>query len=770
VDNRAARPFTDWDQTVVLRLAEQAAVAIHNGRLYEEAERRRRAAESLAGVGRLVSQSLDPEEVQRRIADSVRLLLRAGRAALFRYDAATDSLAELAASAAPGDTPGPVGPGSHPVVRLAIRERRPIATPDCLADPRLPGRAAGEAEPDRAVLAVPLLVSGEVVGALAVRDRAGRLFEPDAAELLQAFGDQAAIALTNARLYAASRQLLDEYQHRVAELSVLHELSRALTGQLDVERLVVTLQREVGRVLDARSMLVLLYDERGRELEVALEMVDGTVVTGRARYPLGVGLATRVVERRESVRTADYAEACRAAGVEPVGSVLAFPHWVGAPMIAGAQVIGVVALRSPTQAFSEADARLLSNIAGLAALTVRSARLHADTTRAYEELARAQEQLGQARKMEAIGRLAGGVAHDFNNLLTVIKGRSQLLLDRFGTDEPVRRQIALIEQMAERAAALTRQLLAFSRKQVLEPRIVDLNAIAEGIERMLRRLIGEDIELIIRLDPELGAVRADPSQLEQVIVNLAANARDAMPEGGTLTIETANATLDGGAPDCPPDVAPGPYVRLSIRDTGVGMDAGTQARLFEPFFTTKELGKGTGLGLATVYGIVKQSGGSITVRSAAAAGTIFDIHLPRVSAAAEPVTAAPPPPEAPGGSETVLLVEDEDPVRELAREILEGRGYRILEARDGSQALRIAEEHRGPIALLLTDVVMPGMTGPELARRLGAGRADLKVLFVSGYTDRGFAVPGPAASLFLQKPFTPDALAGKVREVLDRAG
>jgi signal transduction histidine kinase len=439
-------------------------------------------------------------------------------------------------------------------------------------------------------------------------------------------------------------------------------------------------------------------------------------------------------------------------------------------MIADDQVVGVLALRSATRPFSEADARLLTHIAGLAALTVRSARLHAATAHAYEQLSRAQEQLAQSRKMEAIGRLAGGVAHDFNNLLTVIKGRSQLILDRLEPEHPLRRQIALIEQMAERAAALTRQLLAFSRRQTLEPRVVSVNVVVQGIVPMLERLLGEDIELVVQLDPALAAVRADPNQLEQVILNLVANARDAMPDGGMLTIETANAELTEDPAEPPHDVMPGPYVRLTVRDSGVGMDVATQARLFEPFFTTKEVGKGTGLGLATVYGIVRQSGGTITVHSAAGSGSTFEVYLPRAADAGRPGAAVAAPAVITDGGRTVLLVEDEDAVRELAREILQERRYTVLEARNGREAIEVAARTPGPISLLLTDVVMPGITGPELARRLSAGRPGLKILYVSGHPDRAVAGEARAPGLFLHKPFSPEALAAKVREALDSAG
>jgi PAS domain S-box-containing protein len=382
-----------------------------------------------------------------------------------------------------------------------------------------------------------------------------------------------------------------------------------------------------------------------------------------------------------------------------------------------------------------------------------------------------EAQLRHAQKMEAVGRLAGGVAHDFNNLLTVITGRSQLLLLKLAPESPLRRDVELVEETAHRASALTRQLLAFSRKQMVQPRIVDLNEVVRGMETMLSRLIGEDIALTTHLDATAGCVRADPAQLEQMIVNLAVNARDAMPLGGRLTLETSYIQLDEGFARQHVGLRPGPHVRLTVRDTGVGMDGLIKAHLFEPFFTTKGPGKGTGLGLATVYGIVTQSGGAIRVESEPGQGATFTIELPRVDAPPD-LPADPGLVEAaPHGSETVLLVEDELEVRGLARDILRQQGYTILESADGDEALRIGREHAGPIHLLVTDVVMPLMGGRELADRLRAGRRETKVLYVSGYTDDAILRQGVSetGTAFLAKPFTASALAHKVRQVLDAA-
>jgi len=377
-------------------------------------------------------------------------------------------------------------------------------------------------------------------------------------------------------------------------------------------------------------------------------------------------------------------------------------------------------------------------------------------------------QLSHAQKMEAVGRLAGGIAHDFNNILTAIKTYSQLLRDGLPPDDARAIDAREIQKSADRASSLTRQLLAFSRKQLLQPRVIDLNDTVAEMERMLVRLIGEDVELMIRLAPESCWVRADPGQVEQVLMNLAVNARDAMPDGGVLLIETENMVRTGHELDDGLELPPGSYVSLSVRDTGVGMSTETLAHVFEPFFTTKGLGHGTGLGLATVYGIVKQSDGDVCVRSTPGRGTTVDIRLPRLEVGEPGASRADDAPYTPNGNETVLLVEDDESLRPLMRRVLETHGYAVLEARHGKDAIRVADGHGGAVDLVITDVVMPEMGGRELAERLASARPSSKILFVSGYTDDVVIRQGilDKGRPFLQKPFTPQELLTKAREVL----
>jgi len=377
-----------------------------------------------------------------------------------------------------------------------------------------------------------------------------------------------------------------------------------------------------------------------------------------------------------------------------------------------------------------------------------------------------QDQLRRAQKMEAIGRLAGGVAHDFNNLLTVIKGHGNLMLDRLEPGNPLYGSARQIEKASDRAAALTRQLLAFSRMQMLQPKVLNLNSLVSEMFSILKRLVREDIAFTFRAGESLGRVKADPGQLEQVIMNLVVNASDAMPSGGSLTLETQNLWANDGFCKTRSPLVPGNYIRLVVEDTGHGMDGATLARIFEPFFTTKELGKGTGLGLATVYGVVKQSGGCIWVNSAAGQGARFEVYLPAVREAEErPSTEAARPAHA-GRSEVVLVVEDEEQVRDLAADFIRSAGYTVLTACDGQDALRVAEQFGEPIPVLVTDIVMPKMRGPELAKQLKIRNKSVRVIYMSGYLEFGGNSDFLEGMFFLQKPFSRDSLIAKIAEAL----
>jgi PAS domain S-box-containing protein len=419
------------------------------------------------------------------------------------------------------------------------------------------------------------------------------------------------------------------------------------------------------------------------------------------------------------------------------------------------------------------NVEFVSNVYGANGKKVIQCNVRDITKRKYAE--RSEQQLGQAQKMEAVGQFAGGVAHDFTNLLGVILGYCEILEDRLDVPEPTRemlvearKMIVEIHKAGTSAKDLTRHLLAFSRRQVLQPVFLDLNATVNRLDTMLGRLIGDDIEVVSVLRSDLGTIKADPTQLEQVLMNLAANARDAMPQGGKITIETANVEIDETYVQQHPSAKPGPYVMLSVSDTGVGIDKEIQSRIFEPFFSTKEIGKGTGLGLSTVFGIVKQSGGSIGVYSELGHGTTFKIYFPRYEEAPMVIRKEEQKPLR-GGSETILLVDDAAPLRGLTRRLLEDCGYTVLDTGDPAEALRIAGQHKGPLPLLITDVMMPGFSGPVLAERLVATRPETRVLYSSGYADDSVfkhGILGPD-SAFLEKPFTRDDLVRKVRELLD---
>jgi signal transduction histidine kinase/ActR/RegA family two-component response regulator len=567
---------------------------------------------------------------------------------------------------------------------------------------------------------------------------------------------------------ASLEQALHEARTREGRLESLVEISGELSRMQELDSLLGRIADACGRLVNTDWVGFRLVD--GDELVVA-GTLDGTRMQVKPRIKIGESLAGRVASTGRALLLRDPAnhpdlDPEHAATMRRLG----YRGLLTVPAKIGDRVVGVLSfLTTREEGFSAEDMAIATAFASHAAIALENSRLLLESRRAYDELAETQGQLEQAQKMDAVGRLAGGVAHDFNNLLTVILGRTDILLHPLKPEDPMRRGIELIQRTAGRAADLTRQLLAFSRKQVLEPVVLDLAAVTTDMKDMLGRLIGEDIALLTNPTPGLGRVKADRGQIEQVIMNLAVNARDAMPQGGRLIVETANIDLDDEYVRRHVGARPGPHVMLAVSDTGTGIPHEIQSQIFEPFFTTKEQGKGTGLGLATVYGIVKQSGGYIEVDSEPGQGTTFRVYLPRLDAEPAPVDRSARPAAAAGGTETILLVEDEEGVRELARDILRASGYTVLEARNGPEALLLCERHQGPLEMLLTDVVMPRMSGRELAERLAPLRPDLSVLYMSGYTDDAVIRHGVlgAGTAFLQKPFTPAALVLRVRETLD---
>jgi two-component system cell cycle sensor histidine kinase/response regulator CckA len=670
------------------------------------------SAAALVETGRELAGGLDPAEVAWQIACTVVRVFGTQHAALYRLDSEVARLVCIAAAGLgePEDWRGQTVGVGEGIVGRAAAEERSVWTPDVLEDSRIDLAArAGErvtADGFRSVLAVPLKAGERVIGVLNLGDAAGRTYTEDELTLLAAFVGQGAVALENSALYREIRDARDFLQ------SITENSPDAII------------------TTDGRGRLT--YFSRGAEAMFgyrAAKMIGSAVAD---LYPGGLEEA-RAVKRR----------------LAQEGQ-----------------------LRNYESGFLTKDGGCVEVSASISLLRDATGRV-AGTLGVLKDIGerrRLEEQLRQSQKMEAVGRLAGGIAHDFNNLLTVIAGRAQLILSR-RPEEPIHRDATLVRTTADRAAVLTQQLLTFSRKQVLQPQVLNLNAVVTAMEPMLGRLIGEDIDLAVIPAESLGRVKADPGQIEQVIVNLVVNSRDAMPQGGRLTVETADVELDAAYASRHFSVPPGPYVMLAVSDTGEGMDEQTRSRVFEPFFTTKGPGKGTGLGLATVYGIVKQSGGDIQLYSEPGRGTAFKIYLPRVAQVSAEVDDTTSPSAAVArGDETVLLVEDEPEVRDLAREILEVSGYTVLQACDPLEAVVMAERHPGPIHLLLTDVIMPRQSGRALVERLRPLRPEMQVLYMSGYTNEAIVRHGvlDPDTLFIQKPFTPDALGHRVRAALDR--
>ena len=610
---------------------------------------------------------------------------------------------------------------SGPLFRSMMVERKPQKVFRPHGEPGVLGLPANHPLV-QSFLGVPLQVGDHLYGWIYVAQKLSTIeFSDEDERVLKALAAQTGLAYEN------SLHLLAIQEHAAKLEAEVEERKRA--------------ENRFRMLIETAPMAIVIADEKGRIADVNAQALD---MFGYQREELsGQSVETLLPER------------FRASHVGHRASYAQDPHV--RPMGAGLELF---ALRK--------DGTEFPVDISLGPLETREERSISSIIVDITGRKKMEKQLRLSQRMEAIGELAGGVAHDFNNLLAVILGCADGIVDALPPNHPASKKAEMVRQAGSTAADLTRQLLAFSRQQMLQPRLLNLKEVVDRTEVLLRRLIGENIEITISLEPSVGSVKADPGQIEQVLLNLAINARDAMPHGGRLTIDARNVELDDSYKDDHLPVIPGRYVMLAIEDTGCGIDRETQARIFDPFFTTKELGKGTGLGLATVYGIVKQSGGYIWVYSEVNKGTIFRVYLPRVDQSAQPVEQKEPEQVIPWGCETILLAEDAESLREMAREYLESIGYTILEAANGLEALQKAKEFDGTIHLLLTDVVMPEMSGPELASQMVSLRPGIKVIFTSGYTDDAIARQGvldPSVA-FIQKPYRPKALARKIGEVL----
>ncbi|MBN1995050.1 MAG: PAS domain S-box protein [Anaerolineae bacterium] len=724
MSRRTDPPFTNEEFELVQLFIAQATNAIENAYLHAETEKRAQQLAVLHELDRAITTSLRITDIYHAFTRHAIRLLPYDRTSITLLDQNKLRLTYVAGEDKPLPHLGATLSCQNSIPGRVVNQGQPSIHHNMAVRGDSPEDKALWGEGIQSSMIIPLRVKGQVIGTWNLGSRQTGSYNPDDLDIAQSMADQLAIAIENARLFQQAKQ-------EIAERKRIEEAPRA--SEVKYRTLIERMSEGLLQV-DNDDIIQFVNDR-------FCEMV------GYSRNEL-LGKPASELRLQEKIaknhlQAQDSFDQYETQLMKKSGEML----WV---QVGGAPVL-------------DAEGKIIGSV-----------RIHTDITerkRAEETRAKLEEQLRQSQKMEAVGTLAGGIAHDFNNLLTAIMGYSGLALDTLSPDNPTYNDIQGIQKTAERAANLTRQLLAFARRQMIELRVLNLNELILNMGKMLHRLIGEDIELVTIPTPNLGLVKIDPGQFEQVLVNLAINARDAMPNGGKLTIETANVTLDWPYAQQHAEVVPGEYIMLAVSDNGVGMTEEVQDHIFEPFFTTKEVNKGTGLGLATCFGIVKQSDGHIWVYSEPGKGTTFKVYLPRIL---EPETASPFKHNAfsdlPRGKETVLLVEDEFAVRDLAARMLRQQGYKLLEAANGHEALRLAQKmSEEKIDLLVTDVIMPRLGGRDLAHRLKATHPSLKVLFTSGYADNaivhhGVLEPGLA---FLQKPFSPEMLVRKVREVLD---
>ena len=720
-------PFEPWQQDLGMAIGNQVALALENQRLYGLVQERLQEATTLLAVSQALSEPEGAGEALRRVAAEVGRTLGAGMVGVYTLSAGKSALVPAAGWHVPKamvefSLAHPLELDRMPGLRQRLHEGRAVWSSDIENDPRMELRVI-EGIGSHSVLFAPALAGGEPVGGvILVWWESGRSFPPQEVRLIEGVASQVGLFMDNAHLTRQTRLRLEESEALLSELSVLHDLSRTVTGQLRQEDVVEAIHLQIARLLDARHMVLVVMDDATSELVPLLRMQDGVRDLELSRRSIHdrTGLMVKVATSGRPIRTDDYAAECVRRGVEPAQGNQALPHWIGVPMLAGAQVVGALALRSPDRPFSEADERVLTNIAGLAALALRSARLYQDRTRAYEDLALAQDQLVRSEKLRALGEMASGVAHDFNNLLAAILGRAQLLLHRVA-DPTARQWLQIIERSAADGAKTVRRLQEFTRIRRDQPSVeVDLNQVVrEALEltesswRLEPPRRGIVIVAVTELASDLPTTVSDPAELREVMTNLILNAVDAMPRGGTLTLSTARR---------------GESIELRVVDTGVGIPEAVRGKIFDPFFTTKGP-KGTGLGLSMTYGILSRHGATITVASQEGVGTTFTMLFP--------VGAAPraPLPDVgatePAATLRCLVVDDEESVGDMLADVLRSAGHTVVVARSASEGLsRVRSE---ALDLVFSDLSMPGMTGWELARAVRNAVSGLPVILVSGF-------------------------------------
>jgi signal transduction histidine kinase/integral membrane sensor domain MASE1/CheY-like chemotaxis protein len=746
----------------------QAEVA-ERRRAEEIAEQRRRETEVLADLAHRISMSLDLDAVLQAVATSAHELAASDMAGVMLREGASEVLTPRYMTghrAESGWMQLRVEPGKG-IAGQVLTTGLPWRTDDYAADSRFSKDYLDyiQAEGIVAAILAPIPIDRPIEGLLYVANRTARAFGDDDEAVVARLAAHAATAIRNA-------QLFQEAARRRETAERLADVGRRISQSLDPRDVAQRVAESLRALLSVPVAVVYrLEPASGRLQAIGLTGDAGAGLDGDLSFPAGAGGAGLAVRERRVITSLNVLEDPQISlppEIRPRVEGAGYRAILALPLVVQDTIVGAIGVGDRAgRRFTSEEIELVQAFAAQASIALENAHLYEQVRQSYDDLSRTQAQLLQAQKMDAVGQLAAGVAHDFNNMLAVIGGRAQLLKLRANLADRERRDLELIQSACERAAILTRQLLAFSRQQAFKPELVDLNQVVAGIRTLLNRLMKDRAELVVAAGADLGRVKADPGQLGQVLMNLAVNARDAMPEGGRLTLETANVDLDRPRPGQPVDVPPGRYVTLAARDTGCGMDPTTLTHIFEPFFTTKPVGEGTGLGLSTVYGIVTQSGGHIHVESAPGKGTTFTVYLPQVEEAG-PVP-SPPSPEPRLGSETILLVDDDEAILEVAGEALRGWGYTVLEAGDGVDALRVAQQHPGPVHLLLTDLVMPRIDGPELAQRLAETRPDTRIVYMSAMfahadlLSRAVLTP---PGLFLEKPFNPEALRRKVSEAL----